>query len=595
MGKEFPREIIFFDTETTEIPQDEETELVLNLGVACHLRYEKTFNNFQDKKYYTFNTVQEFWNIVLDYSNEKTKLYLVAHNVAFDFRVVKGFENLKRLGYQTKKVFFKATMGIYCFTKKGHNITVLDNMNYFKSSLKVLGHSIGREKMEMPTNIITTLKGGQEKLIEYCKNDVDIMIEAWELFFKFLNNNDLGNFSKTIASQAFSAFRHRFMKHEIYVHNNEYATKLERESYHGGRTECFYIGRQSKKKTYFLLDVNSMYPSVMAQYDYPVKFIKTYRDIGVEIVQVLLKTQCLTARVIVSTTDPVFATKQRDKLIFPTGIFETVLTTREIEYGIANNLILAFKEVLVYNKANLFSEYVDFFYKHKVQYKREGNEAFSYLCKIFLNSLYGKFGQRNEAFKKIEDTDEPEGSLTIFDMDKMENSTVRIIGGVKEESIGMVEGFDSVVSIASHVTADARMKLWNYFKIAHLENVYYCDTDSMIVNMQGMALAKKYIGDGLGMLSLKEQSEILVLHGAKDYIFGRNEVIKGIKKDAEIIDERTFSQMRFEGMAGAIRNGRANKMFISKITKTLKRDYDKGMVIDGKVVPFKLSFQDKIL
>jgi len=314
-------------------------------------------------------------------------------------------------------------------------------------------------------------------------------------------------------------------------------------------------------------------------------------------VQILMKKYAITSRVVLNTNEPVYPTRKDDKLIFPIGMFETVLTTREIEYAIKHNHIVEFKDTFSYEQEILFDSYVDFFFKKKVEYRLKENEAFSYMCKLFLNSLYGKFGQRVDAYKKIKPEDSMgDGTLTVFDIDKNEWVTKRSIGGLWEQSIGKVEGFDSFVSIASHITADARMKLWHYFNIAGRDNVYYTDTDSMIVNVIGYNNCKPFISDELGDLSLKATDTILKIYGAKDYVFGKDEVIKGIRKDATRLSETEFEQTRFEGIAGAIQNNRLNKMYISKVEKKLKRNYDKGIVSkDGLVSPHKLTYQPPLL
>lgn len=581
MGNEFPNHIVFFDTETSNLPEvNGEVQLVLKLGVACYNRKDENVKIWKD-----FYTELEFWEFVKRYARTKSRIYLVAHNVAFDFRVLNGFENLKRMGYSSHKILYKGTMVIMEF--KGDNyktIVVLDNMNYFKSSLENLGNSIGVPKLTMPKN-------DDVALLKYCKNDVLIMITAWELFYDFLRKNDLGNFAKTIAGQAMNAFRHRFMKHDIYIHTNKKVIDMERESYHGGRTEAFFIGK-AKVGKYYLVDVNSMYPSVMKDYDYPTKLDRIDNNISAEIVTILLKKYCLTAKVLVNTKEPVYAVMEKDKLIFPIGIFETVLTTREIEYGIKNNLIVNFINVCSYEKANLFSEYVDFFYAKKREYKEQGNEAFSYLSKLFLNTLYGKFGQRNENFVKIGDTNKPDNILTIFDIEKGKNVTTRIMAGSIERSEGLIEGFDSFVAIAAHITADARMKLWNYFLIANRDNVYYCDTDSMILNETGFKNVKSILGKELGKLDLKSTAFNVIIRGLKDYRFGKDNVVKGISKNAKQISQIEYEQTRFEGLSGALRKNRTGKMFISTIHKTLKRNYTKGTVTkQGGVEPFVLAYQ----
>src|SRR4030042_5904006 len=299
---EMPRYIIFFDTETNEVPENEETRLTIRLGVACLWIRDK-------KKQYSwihFKDKGKFWDFVFSSLQKKSKIYLVAHNVAFDFRVLEGFKVMKKNCFKIKKLIYNGTTNIWEFRKGNKTICILDNMNFFKSSLENVGKSIGLEKMNMPDD--------DENLLIYCKRDVEIMVKAWRILFTFLKENNLGNFSKTIASQAMAGYRHRFMKEKIFIHTWENAVKMERESYHGGRTECFFIGELPREK-YYLLDVNSMYPSCMREYDYPKKIVTHFSDVSVKTIKEFLKYDCVVAKCIIKTDVPVFPVKQNNKLI----------------------------------------------------------------------------------------------------------------------------------------------------------------------------------------------------------------------------------------------------------------------------------------
>lgn len=581
-GGEMPQRVIFFDTETSKKRLNAvETELIFKLGAATYWRISDN-----TKINYSFYTINDFWNFVFRRLLFRARLVLVAHNLPFDFRVLKGFEILRANGYKARKIIYNGTTNIFEFRKGGRALLFLDNMNYFKSSLERLGQSIGLEKLKMPRKTETDFK----KLMVYCKRDVEIMFKAWKLLLEFLTINDLGNFSKTIAGQAFSAYRHRFMPHEIFVHTNKTAINLERAAYHGGRTECFRIGKMPEED-YYLLDVNSMYPSVMARYQYPSKLVMQDNYISVNTLWPLLKKYCIIARVFLNCSKPIFPVIYNEKLVFPTGHFSAVLTTREIEYAIEHNYIVSVNQISLYEKENLFFKYIDFFYNKRLEFKKENNGAFEHICKLFLNSLYGKFGQRNDKYKIIGyDNSLKDGVFEFFDIDKMIDVRQRFIGGKIEESAGKVEGFDSFVAIPAHITADARMQLWRYFEIAGRDNIFYCDTDSIIVNRRGYENCTPHIGENaLGFLEVKKQARILKLYGPKDYVFGADEVIKGIRKDATRLSENRFSQVKFEGLAGAIRKGRTSRMIISQTEKELKREYTKGLLRDTVVYPFKLN------
>ena len=578
-----PENFIFFDTETRPVPRGKETELVFAVGTAILYRRIEDY-----RLEYVFHSPKRFWDIVDANSRSAASLYLIAHNVGFDFRVLKGFAALKARGFKTEKVIFNQSANVWSFKRGSAYIHVLDNMNFFKGSLESVGQSIGFPKTKMPDI------SENEALIEYCMNDTRIIFNAWLKLLEFLTVNDLGNFSKTVAGQAFNAFRHRFMKEKIYIHDREAATNLEREAYRGGRTECFRIGKMPRVE-YRMLDVNSMYPSVMRDETYPVKLIGGISSLS-DAVKCMDAGQGVIVKVLLDMKTNVFGIKKDGKLIFPVGVFEAVLTTRELKYALMCGSVREFREGYVYEMKNIFKEYVDFFYGKKRQYAEAGNTAFCYLCKIFLNSLYGKFGQRNEIYENVGYTDSSDGVEEFYDTDKSMMVKRRIINGSIQESIGYREGYESFCAIAAHVTADARMKLWNLFLVAGDANVFYCDTDSVIVNERGAKRLFPFIGKELGMLSEKEKSTTLAIYGNKDYVFGKTETMKGVKKNAVRVGKNEFEQDIFEGMAGAIRNGRLNRMMIHRMRKVLKRTYDKGDVLkDGRVEPFRLTFQESVL
>jgi hypothetical protein len=166
-----------------------------------------------------------------------------------------------------------------------------------------------------------------------------------------------------------------------------------------------------------------------------------------------------------------------------------------------------------------------------------------------------------------------------------------VVSGIIEESVGFQEGWNTLVAIAAHITADARLKLWDLILLAGRENVFYCDTDSVFTNDRGFARAKSEIVAGkLGKLDLKGSSNLLLIRGAKDYVFGNTTVIKGIRADAKKISENEYEQTQFEGFAGALRKGRLDKMMLGTVRKSLHREYKKGIITKtGHVKPFTLS------
>jgi DNA polymerase elongation subunit (family B) len=204
-------------------------------------------------------------------------------------------------------------------------------------------------------------------------------------------------------------------------------------------------------------------------------------------------------------------------LIFPVGNFETFLSTPEIIYALEHGHIKKVLAINIYEKANIFSEYVEYFYNMRLEAKAKGDEVRTLLYKLFLNSLYGKFGQKSNHWEKVGEADPTEVKLErIYDVDTKKFITVKIFGGgifrKNDLEEGENESFYSFPAIASHVTSYARMLLWKYIETAGIENVYYTDTDSLFVNLEGYKNLEKanYLNeDTLGLLKLEYQSRLL--------------------------------------------------------------------------------------
>jgi hypothetical protein len=169
---------------------------------------------------------------------------------------------------------------------------------------------------------------------------------------------------------------------------------------------------------------------------------------------------------------------------------------------------------------------------------------------------------------------------------------VVICFGGKERGIrlGVEEGINSFVGISAHVTEYARLRLFDYIRVAGKGNVFYCDTDSLIVNERGLREMALLINpDQLGKFKIEDVTDHVVIHGLKDYEFGDKITRKGIRMTADQLSCDTFRQEFFPGCMGEIAGGLKPRYSIKYVTKHLHRSYDKGTVrSNGWVEPIEL-------
>ena len=585
----FPRNMIFFDVES---------ELIESAGKTLHFPYliyamsyyqQRTGKPTEEEKHFT--DTETFWQWVMGKVNRREALYLFAHNPTYDLVSSKGIPYLLNYGYILTSFYNKGRTFILSFRNddKKCSIHILNVGNYYPGTVKQIGDSFNLPKLELDFKNPTI-----EQALPYCKRDVEIIRKAMLTWFQFCRDNDLGSFGKTFPKQAINCYRHRFMTNPIFIHNHQEACDLERDSYYGGRTESFYINQTINQEVYYL-DVNSMYPYCMKEYHYPNKLI-TYRDnLGKEGLKYILKNRSVCSTVTLNTNQNCFPCRLANRLIFPIGNFQTTLTTEELKQAFTYNCIENVKITSIYEQTDLFTEFIDYFYNARLKARAEGNKVNDLFFKLFMNSLYGKFGQKSGGWI-IEGTAKPEetGYYTWYDDEEGKLYTSKAFAGKLITKHDDKEAYDSFPAISAHITANSRLTLWYYIQRAKPENVYYTDTDSLMVNKEGYSNLESEIQPNvLGKLKLEKILTDLHIFAPKDYEHTKGIARKGIPKEHEKLQPNVFSYTQWPKLNTLIRQDSISQYYTFIQRKTLKRQYLKGWVISsGEVKPFEMTMTE---
>jgi len=575
----------------------------LKFGYACFMRRNR-HDNWGEEEWFEFRTVAQFWDWVIGHGRPKTKLYLFCHNTSFDLPVLDVFQSLPERGFQLISAIIEAPPTILRYRtntkcdvtcahphhttackgrrRTARSIIILDSLNLFRMPLKELGLEIGLQKLEMPADNDLTIDWES-----YGKRDVEVLRTSVLKWFAFLQHHDFGSFAPTLAGQAMRAFRHKYMRHRIMIDNDIQALALTREGYYGGRCEAFFIGRLKDK--FWLLDVNSMYPSVMARESFPNKLTTYSRHLTVGDLAQLLENRCVTADVSITTDKPFAPCRHGKKLIFPVGSFRTILSTPEIRYALTRGYIDAVHRTAIYEKAPLFSTMMHDLYNMRLQYDAAGNKVYAFLCRKLINSFYGKWGQSGFKWDEKDKIDDLSAKhWTEINYETKEVRYYRQFGGLVQMRGTAAESQDSFPAIAAHVTAFARMLLYDLILLAGVNNVYYSDTDSLLVNNDGYNnLACRIDSTSLGFLSIKGQYEDIEIFGCKDYVFGSKFRAKGVRNKAIWLNRNTVEQERWAGLRGLLALDMCDSASTKRIVKRLSRQYDKAQVLpSGRVIPW---------
>lgn len=539
----------------------------------------------------------------------KAPLYIVGSNITFDIYAAGLVAHWHRSGWRCDMLYDKGLTTIILLKRGELRLKILAVQNFLQGGVKSWGKMIGKPKMEVDLE-----NDSQERITEYCRRDAWITGLVFVEYLRFVRDHDMGGFALTASGQSFRCFRHRFMLDKILHYDQRAFNQRVREAYCGGRVESGFIGR-APRRSYTKVDVNSLYPAVMRGNWYPTKLRQWVRDPTIAYTQRVLCNRCCLAQVKLRTPIAAFAVRRDGKLIFPTGEFQTWLATASLQYALAGGYVESIEQLLVFDRARLFDGFVEYFYPLRQEYKQAGNAVYERTVKIMLNSLYGKFGEKRERLlHECEDLDGEfyrRGTIVptsdileggeVFDwryereswMDtEYTDATETCAFGRYTLTAGEVEGPNSAPAIAAHVTDYGRMTLWRAIERVGHENVWYADTDSLILATEHVPRLGDLLHETrLGALKIEGESDELEIRGAKDYTFGGERVCKGIREDAILNDEGKWEQVMFPGLYGIMRDGLVDGFPIKRVAKELTHEYDKGRILaGGRVVPWEFAY-----
>jgi len=458
---------IVFDVETTT----DTTPLQIKLAVIENR--ENYCTVFSEK-----NLTQQILNFT-----RKGKNFIFAHNAEFDCAFIEHklitAQGYKLISLNTNPFFIK-----YKHTERRRELIFSDTMNFLKMSLLKLGEMLSEEKGK-----IDFKKCDLEELEIYCKQDVLITKKTVNWIYDFHEFFDI-DVGLTFPSLAYKTYRKHFMPCELSISSSKEVRHLERLSYMGGRVEVFDFNKYNEA---FYNDVNSLYPYVMKNNPYPVSLVSYFSEESVNTFDKKVILQKLfselesdygvIAKVIVKIPNQRIApipVRLNEKLVFPCGEFETVLCSPELH--LVKSYFKEVKEMAIYEMKPIFESFVEYFYIKRLEAKKNNDKVQDLFYKLFMNSLYGKFGQR-----KFKDVRLPEfdniydvASCEVFIDETDEKLNVKWLVGVAYKKIIEYDNPSAFVAIAAFVTSNARVELFRYMK-ENEEHMIYCDTDSVVL------------------------------------------------------------------------------------------------------------------
>lgn len=386
----------------------------------------------------------------------------------------------------------------------------------------------------------------RESLFTYCAADARVTRKFMQWF-----NGDIVKLGAqpryTAASTAMDLFRRKYMREGgIIIPQPSWQCMVQsRFAYYGGRVEDFSKGLVTPAIDN---DVTAMYPSAMAEIEFPYPSPERFTKWEDPPMECLQKEGFANVSIRVPDMEyPPLPWRDSTKLLFPTGYLQGTWTHLELRHAIKVGCIIDKINWAYYTDKtfNPFRAYVNDLITKRLYYlcpgcdrsrltgipchvsgeKCENEMATAEVVKLFLNGLYGKFAQNfltDEEAKEL-GINAKSGGGTFKTIEEANDSEIEFTannhpeylaeGIVISAAIPKLKAFMNPI-LAAYVTARARVKLHEFILSAQRENatVFYVDTDSLYTDKQ-LSFSTK--SKSLGQLQEGKQYRSMVILGPK--------------------------------------------------------------------------------
>lgn len=376
----------------------------------------------------------------------------------------------------------------------------------FRDSFNLMPVALDQyQKMEFDYTKMHRLHRGEHmaEIKEYLKSDC---VNLWNMVTGF--NKEYGTHI-TQATAAMTFWKTRL--HNKVPRSDEWLYDFMKPYYYGGRVQCFEQGDfKIKAKS---IDINSAYPyAMLSKHPYsidPIEMEGKPKDKMKNWGPMFFCIECDSKGAFPyrGTNGSLYFPDDRERRIYTVTGWELLAA---IETDTADNI--KFLTHIKFNETQDFSEYVNFFWDRRQEFRKAGDKGGVFYCKIFLNALYGKFAmdpRKHKQYTLHPKSDLPDLIQDMADGDSVQDFREWLIHA--ESKSGAKRRFYNLATAAS-ITGYVRAMLWR--AICDADRPMYCDTDSITAVGFGKGVT---LGSALGDWDIENVYNRVVICGKKLY------------------------------------------------------------------------------
>jgi hypothetical protein len=339
---------------------------------------------------------------------------------------------------------------------------------------------------------------------------------------------------------------------------------VERRAIWAGRTEAWRHGVFGKVGLHEF-DLQRAYATVARDCEVPTVYVGAIEDRHVSPEDIRAWTnnhRRILAEVMVTTDEPLVPTEHEDRVLWPVGTFQSTLWDSEISLLHERGQDVRIHRAYVYTATPCLRDWATWILG-ELGPNSNSTPLQRRILKQWSRSLIGRFALQYREWNEIGEAEESDLFLSVQTGEGVpEKSEILQAGRTVLELGRMRDGENCLPQVTGYITSVCRVRLWELMCEAGLENVFYVDTDSLIVNAAGAAnLERRIVADGAYGLVHKACIGHIEIQGPRQISINGERRYSGVPRGASPSDEpnEVVGEV-WEGLGESLRNGRPNEV-----------------------------------
>jgi hypothetical protein len=576
-----PERFIILDTEAHRA-RDRQGE-TQSWALACAAQLTVQRNGTITQSMSRFSDPTSLWRWISDFTRQKRRTVLYAHNLNYDLRISQALSQLPALGWTLQDMRLDGRGSWSRWTRNHATLLLCDSASIFPVPLDQLASTLGMTKLPLPAS------SAREKLFARCQRDVEILAAGIEAYVIWLRSGMAGNWQMTGAAQSWSHFRHSHMTHRILIHNDSEAIAAERAAMHTGRAEAWQWGKIDRDKLWEY-DWSNSYPRIAQSEDLPASLFGTCSVSDAGKLPGMWRKYKVLADVTISVRQPCVPMSTGERTIWPTGVFRTMLWDPELALVMQHGEITEVHKVWLYRKAPLLKDWAEWILSSLGKTDQSVPEWQKLILKHWSRALIGRFGMRYKQWQKFATA--PTSRIfcsELYDRESGERSEIMQVGTDVFTLGELTETNDACPQITSYIMSAARAKLWRVCSSVGRDNVVYMDTDSLVVSFKGHNTIQSANGRGdFAGLRSKGVYRSAHIYGPRSAIFSGRPCVAGMPRKPVQEDFHKWRGEIWRSCQESIRRGEHDTVSVAARSFTLNYNTNRRAFLDnGGTAPYQ--------